>query len=634
MNEKGKSAWKRTVCALLGAALLWGMIPGALALAAEQPEEPAADPFVLKEVFFANKGGELWLVGRMDPPPMPVSVAIYLVLPIELRLPNEGLYLYPVDENGYFALPAGPVEEDGAIVGKYDIYVCDGYNPPHNDYTEVKRTALSHAIFDMAGREFDGILADAQPLPEAVAERLEAGVLIANTPTPSPEPTPKPTPEPTPAPTPTPEPTPTPTPTPEPTPTPTPTPIPEPTPTPTPTSEPITEAMMERSVRALLQTELGPTASAAYQAGINDLVLGRMLEQIVVERLPGGGYQALITAPNFAAPANLTTYQGEAPSDYIVMWLNELRAEAAALPADGSTLMLPIPEQGAWSEADHDTFRTWLWGPSGMDAWLRQGIEQSGLYSALARLLFSMPEEEAGFAGRFAQRDQAPMFQRSEDRYGRMVRGNRGADVIAAQQALIALGYLPEGGVTGVFGREMEDAVKQFQRDSGLEDDGVLADATHAALFAQTQGATVKDALVAGGVSQAAVDAWWLPFLRSMYGIEWKAEGLGMPVLTYQAVDYNAMAVWLAAELVQAAEGGQLDPEGLDEALRGKVLEAVERMDRPVRKELRLALPCQSDMPPGSLMAALGSGWIEGSFKHFVEAVKTARESVCWEMGW
>jgi hypothetical protein len=67
--------------------------------------------------------------------------------------------------------------------------------------------------------------------------------------------------------------------------------------------------------------------------------------------------------------------------------------------------------------------------------------------------------------------------------------GDEGESVELMQQALAALGY-DVGTPDGVFGPGTEEAVKQFQADSGLDADGIAGPATLAAL---------NEALVSGG---------------------------------------------------------------------------------------------------------------------------------------
>ncbi len=64
-------------------------------------------------------------------------------------------------------------------------------------------------------------------------------------------------------------------------------------------------------------------------------------------------------------------------------------------------------------------------------------------------------------------------------------RGMKGDDVRRLQQRLMELGYaLPRYGADGDYGSETATAVKAFQRDRGLQVDGVAGDATLAALYA------------------------------------------------------------------------------------------------------------------------------------------------------
>ena len=54
-------------------------------------------------------------------------------------------------------------------------------------------------------------------------------------------------------------------------------------------------------------------------------------------------------------------------------------------------------------------------------------------------------------------------------------KGNKGTAVTKAQQLLMERGYkLPKYGADGDFGNETEAAVKQFQRDWGLKQDGII----------------------------------------------------------------------------------------------------------------------------------------------------------------
>ncbi len=69
-------------------------------------------------------------------------------------------------------------------------------------------------------------------------------------------------------------------------------------------------------------------------------------------------------------------------------------------------------------------------------------------------------------------------------------KGSRGWAVKRLQQELVARGYDPKG-VDGSFGGGCEAAVKQFQQDAGLDPDGSVGRATHAAL-ANREGSYLK----------------------------------------------------------------------------------------------------------------------------------------------
>lgn len=60
-------------------------------------------------------------------------------------------------------------------------------------------------------------------------------------------------------------------------------------------------------------------------------------------------------------------------------------------------------------------------------------------------------------------------------------RGNRGEYVVELQRLLVAKGYDPKG-IDGIFGQGCEKAVRQFQKDAGLQVDGIVGAKTWAAL--------------------------------------------------------------------------------------------------------------------------------------------------------
>jgi len=67
--------------------------------------------------------------------------------------------------------------------------------------------------------------------------------------------------------------------------------------------------------------------------------------------------------------------------------------------------------------------------------------------------------------------------------------GDSGADVKLLQEDLMRLGYdLPEYGADGDFGSETDRAVRHFQQEHGLSEDGVMDDEDYSALFAALDG--------------------------------------------------------------------------------------------------------------------------------------------------
>lgn len=95
-------------------------------------------------------------------------------------------------------------------------------------------------------------------------------------------------------------------------------------------------------------------------------------------------------------------------------------------------------------------------------------------------------------------------------------KGDRGNEVKALQEKLIALGFL-SGEADGIFGSDTRDAVKAFQRYKGIDDDGKAGPATLAALESITvapsnpsqpeTGVTITDSLLKKGSSGEAVRA-------------------------------------------------------------------------------------------------------------------------------
>ncbi len=82
-------------------------------------------------------------------------------------------------------------------------------------------------------------------------------------------------------------------------------------------------------------------------------------------------------------------------------------------------------------------------------------------------------DHSAGVRARQCQGCGAISRQESFDPDGTLRKGARGDEVRSLQQLLADQGYLAAGGVDGSFGGGTERALMQFQRDQGLEPDGV-----------------------------------------------------------------------------------------------------------------------------------------------------------------
>lgn len=98
----------------------------------------------------------------------------------------------------------------------------------------------------------------------------------------------------------------------------------------------------------------------------------------------------------------------------------------------------------------------------------------------------------------------------AEPTYVSLKNGDRNDQVKALQQALIALGYL-EGDADGIFGKNTETAVKAFQKENGLTDDGIAGAQTQSALFRLYSATTAAQSATAPTADPNAEQAPNLP---------------------------------------------------------------------------------------------------------------------------
>lgn len=99
------------------------------------------------------------------------------------------------------------------------------------------------------------------------------------------------------------------------------------------------------------------------------------------------------------------------------------------------------------------------------------------------------------------------------NRYTKLQLNDKGNNVKKLQNALIELGYLPEGSADGAYGYQTYNAVKAFQKANGLSADGVAGPATLTTLY--------ENPNVIGVVAETpvptATSAPTLPPLSSLY---------------------------------------------------------------------------------------------------------------------
>ena len=82
--------------------------------------------------------------------------------------------------------------------------------------------------------------------------------------------------------------------------------------------------------------------------------------------------------------------------------------------------------------------------------------------------------------------------------YKTLRRGDRGQEVVSMQQALVALGYL-KGASDGNFGTGTKTAVENFQKDNGLDVDGIAGAKTLEKLYTISGVTPIPDVTAAPG---------------------------------------------------------------------------------------------------------------------------------------
>lgn len=140
-------------------------------------------------------------------------------------------------------------------------------------------------------------------------------------------------------------------------------------------------------------------------------------------------------------------------------------------------------------------------------------------------------------------------------------RGDEGEDVRLLQQYLLQLNYsVGEYGADGDFGRDTEDAVKAFQSDYRLPEDGIYGKDTHAALMNAIDNAgqpepPAPDPLPEGGL-KVKTGSW---NIRTGPGTQYPTAGTvhGGDVLTeaatdgWIAIEYNDRLLWISSKALE-----------------------------------------------------------------------------------
>ena len=178
---------------------------------------------------------------------------------------------------------------------------------------------------------------------------------------------------------------------------------------------------------------------------------GRLPASMITYR-PSGVQEPSSKPDESAASARKTLRQG--------MNGPEVKALQELLAAAGCTL----PKYGADGDFGAETL-------AAVKAFQKaHGLEVDGIVGSKTWAALEMAAKSAGDAASVRQT---------------LSQGMKGAEVKALQEALAAAGYaLPKYGADGDFGAETLAAVKAFQKDCGLEADGVVGPKTWAALIA------------------------------------------------------------------------------------------------------------------------------------------------------
>lgn len=128
---------------------------------------------------------------------------------------------------------------------------------------------------------------------------------------------------------------------------------------------------------------------------------------------------------------------------------------------------------------------------------------------------------------------------------GRIERGSRGAGVLALRDRLIAMGYLPRNAANAEYDAQMVQAVRAFQADHGLQQDGVVGPATLSRL-----NMSPRDRL--GLILVAMERERWLPRDRGRRHI-W----VNLTDFTTQVIDDGAVTFETRAVIGKNADGRQ-----------------------------------------------------------------------------
>lgn len=273
-----------------------------------------------------------------------------------------------------------------------------------------------------------------------------------------------------------------------------------------------------------------------------------------------GGY--IVSMPDFsnARRGDMPAYNGEPPADYLPQLAVGLFARVETLPV-GTTIQ--VSENG-YGEGLTDAIRQSL---AEGQAWLAKLLADTKAYQALTRMAFDYGEDAAVWKKlSVTEEAQRPRFSSAGLRKT-LSDAWSGVRVREAQTALAELGYWSGDDINGVYSKELQAAVTEFEADNGLPEDGLLDDTDLRVLYDEPMPWTLTQISVADGyVPSEQFGTWWDAYLYSLRDIHWDGA-----VLTYTDTSASADFDTLYRRITAAYSEGEVPYDAIVEQLAASV---------------------------------------------------------------